>query len=398
VSVERKTELLSYSDTGEHVSVTLRGADGQEEVCEARYLAGCDGARSIVRQKMGTGFHGGTYQQVFYVADVDAAGPALDGELHVDLDEADFLAIFPLKGDGRARLIGTVRGERAAHSESLKFVDVSDRAIEHMKVEVRRVNWFSTYHVHHRVTEHFRQGCVFLLGDAAHIHSPAGGQGMNTGIGDAINLAWKLKAVLAGQAPAALLDTYETERRAFARKLVASTDRGFTLATAEGRVADFIRTRIVPVVVPTLFRVEAARNYIFSAVSQITVAYRDSAISEGSAGEVRGGDRFPWARTPNTDNFETFRKIGWQVHVYGTFSPALADWCTRHSLPLHTFAWQEAYAKTGLVQNAMYLLRPDTYVALASHQQNPETLRRYFIGHGLSLDHMPDPAIGVGFV
>src|SRR5207237_2764850 len=159
-----------------------------------------------------------TYQQVFYVADVDATGPALDGELHVDLDEADFLAVFPRKGAGRARLIGTVRDERAAHSEGLKFEDVSDRAIRHMKVLVLTVNWFSTYHVHHRVTEHFRKGRIFLLGDAAHIHSPAGGQGMNTGIGDAINLAWKLAAVLSGQASDALLDTYETERRAFARK------------------------------------------------------------------------------------------------------------------------------------------------------------------------------------
>ena len=128
-----------------------------------------------------------------------ASGPALDGELHVDLDEADFLAVFPLAGEGRARLIGTVRDERAEHADTLRFEDVSDRAIQHMKVEVASVNWFSTYHVHHRVTDHFRKGRAFLLGDAAHIHSPAGGQGMNTGIGDAINLAWKLAAVLRRQ-------------------------------------------------------------------------------------------------------------------------------------------------------------------------------------------------------
>jgi 2-polyprenyl-6-methoxyphenol hydroxylase-like FAD-dependent oxidoreductase len=143
---------------------------------------------------MGTGFPGGTYRQVFYVADVDAAGRAIDGELHVDLDEADFLAVFPLAEKGRVRLIGTVRDERADRADSLRFEDVSDRAINNLKVPVRKVNWFSTYHVHHRVTAHFRKGRAFLLGDAAHIHSPAGGQGMNTGIGDAINLAWKLAA------------------------------------------------------------------------------------------------------------------------------------------------------------------------------------------------------------
>jgi 2-polyprenyl-6-methoxyphenol hydroxylase-like FAD-dependent oxidoreductase len=99
---------------------------------------------------------------------------------------------------------------------------------------VKKVNWFSTYHVHHRVTEHFRKGRAFLLGDAAHIHSPAGGQGMNTGIGDAINLAWRLAAVLAGRAPDSLLDSYETERIGFAKRLVATTDRVFSFANAEG--------------------------------------------------------------------------------------------------------------------------------------------------------------------
>ncbi len=385
VAVERKTELLCFSDTGGDVAVILRRPDGEEETCHAGYLAGCDGAHSLVRETIGTGFPGGTYQQVFYVADVNAVGPAFDGELHVDLDEADFLAIFPLKGEGHARLIGTVRDERAEHPETLKFEDVSHRAIQNMQVEVKQVSWFSTYRVHHRVTEHFRKGRCFLLGDAAHIHSPAGGQGMNTGLGDAINLAWKLKAVLAGQASEALLDTYETERRAFARKLIATTDKAFTLATAEGRLADFVRTRLAPIIVPTLFKFEAARDYMFSAVSQIVIAYHDSAISVGRAGSVRGGDRLPWAPVPNVDNFDTFRSIGWQVHVYGTPDPALIDWCERQNLVLHAFAWQEAYAKAGIARDAMYLLRPDTYVALAATEQKPETLGRYFIEHRLSL-------------
>ena len=343
-------------------------------------------------RQLGTGFPGGTYQQVFYVADVDAAGPVLDGELHVDLDEADFIAVFPLKGDGRARLIGTVRDERATHSGSLKFDDVSDRAIQHMKVLIRKVNWFSTYHVHHRVTGRFRKGRIFLLGDAAHIHSPAGGQGMNTGIGDAINLAWKLKAVLAGHASAALLDTYETERRPFAQRLVATTDKGFTLATAEGRVADFMRTRVIPLVVPTLFKFAAARNYMFSSVSQIIIAYHDSALSQGRAGDVRGGDRLPWASTPTADNFATLDAIGWQVHVYGTATHNLRDWCKIYRLPLHIFPWQADYLGSGLAQDAMYLLRPDTYVALAAAPQNPEVLRSYFVDRGLSTEHFSQSA------
>src|SRR5215471_6846141 len=165
IAVERRTELIGYSDEGDRIVARLRGASGGEERCEAGYIAGCDGAHSLVRQTMGTGFPGGTYQQIFYVADVEASGPPLDGELHVDLDEADFLAVFPLAGEGRARLIGTVRDERADRAETLTFDDISERAIKRMKVAINEVNWFSTYHVYHRVTKHFRRGRAFLLGD-----------------------------------------------------------------------------------------------------------------------------------------------------------------------------------------------------------------------------------------
>src|ERR1700729_3372000 len=250
VAVERRTELLGYTERDDRVVAHLRGPEGQEESCEATYLAGCDGARSLVRETMGTGFPGGTYRQVFYVADVDVKGAVANGELHIDLDEADFLAVFPLAGEGRARFIGTVRDQRADNAETLRFEDVSGRAIEHLKVQVDKVNWFSTYRVHHRVTDHFRKARAFVLGDAAHIHSPAGGQGMNTGIGDAINLAWKLHAVLRGRAPHSLLESYEPERIKFAHRLVATTDKVFSFVTADGRLADLVRTRLAPMIMP----------------------------------------------------------------------------------------------------------------------------------------------------
>ena len=383
VSVERRTELVSFTDGGERVIARLRGPEGQEETCEASYIAGCDGARSIVRETIGTGFRGGTYRQLFYVADVEAAGPALDGELHVDLDEADFLAVFPLAGKGRARLIGTVRDERADHANTLKFEDVSDRAITNLKVNVQKVNWFSTYHVHHRVTEHFRKGRAFLLGDAAHIHSPAGGQGMNTGIGDAINLAWKLATVLAGHAPDKLLDSYEAERIGFARRLVATTDRVFSFATAEGRIADILRTRVAPVLFPKVIAFEAVREYIFRTVSQITLNYRGCPLSTGSAGHVHGGDRLPWVSIDGKDNFESLAAITWQVHVYGSASAELATWCASHDVPLHVFDWRSEHDAAGLARDAAYLLRPDTYVALADASGAPATLDRYCADRGI---------------
>ena len=351
----------------------------RKSFCEASYIAGCDGARSILRETIGTGFPGGTYRQIFYVADIEAAGPAINGELHVDLDEADFLAVFPLADDGRARLIGTVRDERADHVDSLKFEDVSNRAIRHLQLQVKKVNWFSTYHVHHRVTKHFRKGRAFLLGDAAHIHSPAGGQGMNTGIGDAINLAWKLTTVLTGGALDSLLDTYEAERIEFARRLVASTDRIFSFVTAEGQIADIVRTRIAPVVFPKIVALEPVREFIFRTVSQITLNYRGMPLSAGSAGRIHGGDRVPWVPGNGDDNFTPLSVMLWQVHVYGNPRDDLVGWCADHRMPLHVFEWKPEHDAVGLARNALYLIRPDTYVALAEASGDPRILHHYFV-------------------
>jgi 2-polyprenyl-6-methoxyphenol hydroxylase-like FAD-dependent oxidoreductase len=384
VSVERQTELLNYHEEGDRIAARLRRSDGQEESCEARYIAGCDGVHSIVRETMGTGFPGGTYRHVFYVADVQARGPAIDGELHVDLEHADFLAVFPLAGSGRARLIGTVRDERAEHADTLKFEDVSRRIIDDLKVEIEKVNWFSTYRVHHRVTERFRKGRAFLLGDSAHIHSPAGGQGMNTGIGDAINLAWKLKAVLENRAPDMLLDSYAAERIAFARRLVRSTDRVFTVATAQGAIADIVRTRVVPTVLPALAKFGLFREFLFRTVSQIIINYRHCALSEGRAGGVHGGDRLPWVLVGNSDNYEPTKAMTWQVHVYGKASHELRTWCDRYNLPLHEFAWRQEFRNAGFAQDAVYLIRPDTYVGLAAVGPGAVgLLQRYFDRHNL---------------
>jgi 2-polyprenyl-6-methoxyphenol hydroxylase-like FAD-dependent oxidoreductase len=383
VAVDRRTELIGFAQAETGVTARLRGPDGQQYDCEADYIAGCDGARSMVRETIGTGFPGGTYRQIFYVADVEAAGPALNGELHVDLDEADFLGVFPLAGQGRARLIGTVRDERADRADTLTFNDISDRAISHLKVRVEKVNWFSTYHVHHRVTQHFRKGRAFLLGDAAHIHSPAGGQGMNTGIGDAINLAWKLAAVVAGHAPDNLLDSYEAERIGFARRLVATTDRIFSFATAEGRIADIMRTRVAPRVIPIAVAFAPVREYMFRTVSQIALNYRRGPLSRGAAGGVHGGDRLPWAPVDGVDNFDALAGMDWQVHVYGSASSELSAWCAAHGVPLHRFAWRSEHETAGLARDALYLLRPDTYVALADGSGAASALDRYFEDHGI---------------
>ncbi|WP_422418800.1 FAD-dependent monooxygenase [Pseudomonas sp. GZD-222] len=385
VEVERETELLGFTQDSHGISAKLCHAGGLEEHCEASYLAGCDGARSTVRKALGVGFPGGTYQQVFYVADVQASGPALNGELHVDLDEADFLAVFPLAGSGRARLIGTVRDERAEHPDQLRFEDVSQRAIEHLKVQVQQVNWFSTYRVHHRVAEHFGRQRAFLLGDAAHVHSPAGGQGMNTGIGDAINLAWKLASVLRGEAQDSLLATYEIERSAFAQRLVSTTDQIFNFITADGRLAALLRTRLAPRVLPRLIAFRSAREFLFRTVSQIGLNYRYMPLSAGNAGPIQGGDRLPWVAEGGRDNFSGLSRICWQIQVYGAVSASLVQWCSSRGIPVDVFIWSEAHEAAGLVRDAVYLIRPDTYIAVVWSNADADVLEAYFDERGLNL-------------
>jgi hypothetical protein len=207
---------------------------------------------------------------------------------------------------------------------------------------------------------------------------------MNTGIGDAINLAWKLAAVLRGRAPDALLDSYQTERRAFAERLVDTTDRAFTLATAEGTLADFVRTRLVPLVVPAASRIDAVRETAFRVLSQTMINYRESPLSSGEAGEVRAGDRLPWVRTSSTDNYDALAAITWQAHVYGAVTEDVVRWCGTHGIPLHLFDWDEAHGRAGLAHNALYLLRPDTYVGLALPRPGAAALDAYVAERGLA--------------
>ncbi len=391
VQVERPTELLSFTEsargTEAPITARLRLADGSEQTCRCEFLAGCDGARSVVRQGLNVGFPGGQYTHLFYVADVQAAGKVADGELHVALDDTDFLAIFPLDDKGRIRLVGTIRDEQAEQaSDEISWKDVSKRVLNWIQVDIQSVNWFSTYRVHHRVAEHFREGRAFLLGDAAHIHSPVGGQGMNTGIGDAVNLGWKLASVLRGRGPGSLLDTYEPERVGFARRLVSTTDQAFTAVTSDSDLARLMRLQIVPRILPALLSSDRFRPFLFRTVSQIGVNYRASDLSEGRTGKLHAGDRLPWVRQPDgTDNFAPLSSLDWQVHIYSNWTcPDIGRLSRQRKLAFHVFPWQPGFAHFGLVENAVYLIRPDGYIAFADPPAKARTLAAYLDSQGLA--------------
>lgn len=368
VEVDWDTTLTGLVDRGNCVEATItagastgQGTQGTQGT--HAYVVGCDGAHSRVREILGIGFPGGSSEGLFYVADATIAG-AEAGDIYLGLREAGLALKIPVRSSGTQRLIGVVPPDLRRKGD-LGFEDLRAH-IEHLLgIEVGDVNWFSTYHVQHRVAEHFRKGRVFIAGDSGHIHSPAGGQGMNTGIGDAVNLSWKIAEVLHGRADGSLLDTYEAERIPFARSLIATTDRVFQFLVDDGEAAQVARVHLLPRIVGTLAKFSAPRRKMFKTVSQVKISYRNCDFNRGKAGAIQGGDRLPWITTADSDNFGPLRSLAWQLHVYGEPSPELLSVAKQFHLPVFEFPWSDAAHQAGASRGAAYLVRPDGYVALA---------------------------------
>ena len=388
VEVEWQTTLTSARDAGDRVAVTLVGHDGSPQRVEAAYLCGCDGAHSTVRQELAVPFRGDSSVQAYFVADVTATGPTAPGDpsssglFSFCLDQDDFVLVVPARRGRTVRVLGRVPDPAAART-TLGFEDLRAMVERTTATRVDDLGWFSTYQVSHRLADHLRSGRGFLLGDAGHLHSPLGGQGMNTGIADAVNLAWKLAAVLQGRAAPSLLDTYETERLGFARSLVATTDRLFRLIDGSGRRHRLARSVLFRVLLPTLLGLRATRGVAVGSISQIRVHYRSSRLSSGRAGRVRGGDRLPWVEGPRLPdgnqvdhNHRLLRGRDWQLHVYGTASAELQECAEQRGLPLHELGWSTSARTAGLRRDASYLVRPDGYVALADGRQRVVPLER----------------------
>ncbi|MDK1483076.1 FAD-dependent monooxygenase, partial [Sinorhizobium sp. 6-117] len=344
---------------------------------------------STVRHGLKLGFPGGTYEQCFYVADVEARN-APNG-LNVCLDTHGFAIVLPVRQSGSVRLIGVVPGDHAA-SEAIGFETIRAEVERITGVTVKAVNWFSTYRLHHRVAEHFRVGRVFLAGDAGHIHSPAGGQGMNTGIGDAVNLGWKLAAVLGGRGDPRVLNSYEPERIVFARRLIKTTDQVFRVITSRSALVGLWRRYLLPKMIALLVANRAGARLAFRTVSQIGIAYGNSILSRGAAGRVRGGDRLPYVEGlvhvdgSAGDNFAPLCSLDWQIHVYGAASPTFRAALAATGIPIHAFAWTPAAGEVGLTRDAAYLLRPDGHVAVAIEAQDPAALLSYIEEFAIKID------------
>jgi 2-polyprenyl-6-methoxyphenol hydroxylase-like FAD-dependent oxidoreductase len=296
VLAERGVELVDLEPRGSGVACRLRHPDGAEEIVQARYVAGCDGAHSTVRERSGIGFEGYDYPQTFLLADLEVDGLEPDTQ-HAFVTNTGVLLFFPLGTPATWRLITMLSPRDPVGPVTLgQLQELADR---HAGSGLRLHDpvWMTDFKLHNRGAAHYRSGRVFLAGDAAHIHSPAGGQGMNIGIQDAINLGWKLGLVCRGDAAPSLLDTYEMERDPVGRAVLRLTDRAFAVATTTNPALLFIRSEVVPRLAPVLLRFRRLRGIAFRTVSELSIHYRRSPLSvdgPGSRGHgIAAGKRLP---------------------------------------------------------------------------------------------------------
>jgi 2-polyprenyl-6-methoxyphenol hydroxylase-like FAD-dependent oxidoreductase len=401
IDVQWNTELVDLAQNADHARATLERADGSTQQIDASWIAGCDGPRSTVRSLCNIEFPGAPYEHVFFVADTRMAGPMVAGELNIYLWRGGFHLLFPMRGSDHWRVVGIVPPELRGRDD-LEFEAVlpTVRTVVGPALSLQACSWFSTYRIHHRRAERFRAGRCFLLGDAAHIHSPVGAQGMNTGLQDAYNLAWKLALVSAGRAGARLLDTYEAERVPVAARLLRTTDRMFSAAVSDGWLAGLVRTQVFTKLVAFAMGRERMRRLAFLTISQTGIRYPDSPLSqmlEGLPdGAPRAGDRFPWLRlecSPSGDAVDLYAALDdtrFNLIVIGQAGlpadpPELDGLMLTHRVADDPVNDREL-ARARIPKPSFYLLRPDGHVGLAGTRLERAAVNRY-LADRLSVTH-----------
>jgi len=386
------TELVSLDQSGEGVTAQIRRPDGTLEPISGKYLVGCDGAHSLVRHSLGLGFEGSTFERLFYVADVELDWAFAHDALHVNLGENTITAFFPMKGESRWRLVGTFPEGHEKDEKDILFDEIEAQVAKDTSLafDVTAVHWHSVYRVHSRAVEKFSSGRCFLAGDAAHIHTPAGAQGMNTGIQDGYNLAWKLAAVINDGGRANILDTYNEERLPNARRLLATTDRFFDFAASEDWLTSFLRKNVFPYVADLALSFDAVKQIVFPIVSQIGINYHDSSLSGESEGfDVRAGERMPWFNVDGESIYDRLRAPKFHLILFeagGGSGDFLASAGSPSSLiDTHTIELNED-AATIFGSNGPFavLLRPDNYIALITSDLDASIVNNYMRELGLA--------------
>lgn len=387
--VNWNSELKSFSQSADGVTAQITNAAGEIQTVEADVLVGCDGAKSPVRHALNLEFSGSTFERMFYVADVQVDWKFSHEALHVCLQKDSLLIFFPLKGEKRYRIVGTFPEEFAKHEGEILYEEIEERIKEQAKLDLdmHDVEWFSTYNVHTRHVSSFSVGRCYLAGDSAHIHSPAGAQGMNTGIQDGYNLAWKLALTLKNEASDDLLLTYNEERLENAKILLETTDRIFQLGAGSEWPLAFLRTSVLPSVARFILSVDSVKKFIFPRLSQIGITYRHSSLSQhaGDANfDVKAGDRMPYFLINDASVYDRlhqpkFHFVAFETGVLGFASLAaeieqkLGEIVDVTAIELspevkEIFDTEEPFA---------LLLRPDNYIALISRSVSFDQIQSY---------------------
>ena len=393
-SVQWNTELVELTQQADSVTATLKHADGSQQSIRAVWVAGCDGAKSVVRQSNGIEFAGAPYEHVFFVADVEMTGIMIPDEVNVYLFRDGFHLLFPMRGENHWRIAG-ILPPLLRDKPGLKFEEVipslHNEASEDFSI--KSCSWFSTYRIHHRSAVRFRDRRCFLLGDAAHIHSPVGAQGMNTGLQDAYNLAWKLALVVKGQANATLLDSYQQERIPVAKALLSGTDRAFRLVVSDTWVAGMLRSKVLARIAAFALSSKAVQRMGFRTVSQTGIRYRSSSLSKSlngfPANAPQAGDRFPWLRLKFSadglveDLFQKLNDLHFSLLVFGQEAPsedlgAIRDLLRIHVVPRNSVNDVEL-SRLGIPQPSFYLVRPDGYIGQCGTTFKGGAIRTYFV-------------------
>jgi 2-polyprenyl-6-methoxyphenol hydroxylase-like FAD-dependent oxidoreductase len=393
IAVQRGVELTGLAQAADTVIATLRHADGRIEPVTARYVVGCDGAHSAVRANAGIGFTGSAYPQTFVLADTEADGLE-PGAAHAFISDNGLLFFFPLGAPATWRLVAMRPPTERVPPETPVDLDevqaIADR-YAHGAVRLHDPVWMTNFRLHHRAAASYRAGRIFLAGDAAHIHSPAGAQGMNTGIQDAVNLGWKLAGALAGAVNPAVLETYHAERAPIGARVLRFTDRAFTIATSANPLLRFARTRVAPTLISLALGPTRVRAHAFRTVSQLAIRYRTSALSHEEPGSPRrgprAGDRLPDAPIAHdgltTSLHAATAGAGWHVLLCGPGWNAVDGAGLARAYPglviVHRLG---AVARPGVLHDpngralsrlgltamgtAVYLVRPDGHIGYRS--------------------------------
>ncbi len=394
--VHWQTQLKSITQDASEVQAVLESATGDIQTINAKFLVGCDGAGSPTRHLLGRDFSGSTHPRLFYVADVEMDFEAEAGTLHVAFRQDSFLLMIPMEGKKHWRLIGNMPEYSGQPDQETTYEAIELKAVYVMQcpLDITKVRWFSSYKVHTRHAERFSVGRCFLAGDAAHIHTPAGGQGMNTGIQDAYNLAWKLSLVVKGQADDTLLDSYNDERLANAKHLLKTTDQFFDVATGDSWYLQFFRDNVIPGLAGIINQFGPAREAIFPTLSQIGINYRESALSQHQGDQpftVKAGDRMPYFRVAGASVYDKLRAPAFHLILVTdgeyTYDSELPELEPQYGT-LVDFTVVPLYPRLvelfGTNRSFAVLLRPDNHIGFIKADFSPDDLNTYmtrFVRH-----------------